>query len=207
MNKIKRPVLSLILAATLTLLPAAALAAPGGPKSAAPGSTLAQRIAQRKSERKLKLNQESLQRLTGNCVNVQGNLRQIHDDAVGIFNNRAKVYQTVDARVWVAIGQLKLANQDTFKLEQQHQSLVSNVARSQVLINNYEQALDDATLLNCQADPTGFQALVDTARIYYQQIRSQETNNENYIVNTIKPTISSFVNILQPPDNSASGGN
>jgi hypothetical protein len=167
------------------------------PAPAPPGSTLTQRVAQRKAERGTALSAQDQQRLVSTCVGTQAKLRSIETDEVPMLDNRNKTYDTIDAKLWIVIGQLKLAQQDTFQLEKQRLTLVDKSNNFEALAANYKQTLDDSLVINCQADPNGFKAMLDTTRIYHDQLRAQAADSHDYIINTIKPMLKTFVDGLQ----------
>lgn len=183
----------------------AVLAAPAGntivqataPAPPPPGGTFAQRLAQRKKEQAIKLEKRDKDRLESRCVRTQNAIREIQQQAGPILDNRAKVYQRIDAKLWVVIGELKLAEKDTFNLEKQRAQLAAQAKVFQTTGGYYLQTLDDIAVINCQADPTGFKALVETARAYHKQVRTQSAGIRKYVLDTIKPTIASHVAALQ----------
>lgn len=184
--------------ATLALTMGPALVAaetPPGPTPA--GGTLEQRVAQRKAERGTALIEKDFKRLLTTCVAAQIKLRVIQKDDVAMFAKRTRVYGAIDSKLWIVTGQLKLANQDTFQLQKQHQDLVGKIGNFQTIATDYRQALDDTVVMNCQADPNGFKALLDTTRIYYTQLHAQSTATQAQILNTIKPTLKTHINDLQ----------
>lgn len=186
-------------AITLALAGSAGLAAADTPPAPAPaGSTLEQRIAQRKAERGTTLSENDQKRLISTCRGAQTKIRAIQTSEVAMLDNRSKVYGSIDAKLWIVVGQLKLAGQDTFQLEKQRLTLFDKSNAFQTIATNYKQALDDSLLINCQADPNGFKALVDTARIYNDQLKAQSADSQNHVVNTVKPLLSDFVTTLQP---------
>ncbi len=168
------------------------------PAPAQAGSTIEQRIVQRKAERGIVLNEVDQKRLTDTCVPAQAKLRLIQHDAVSRLERHSKIYKRIDGRLWLTTGQLKLAIQDTFQLEKQRLALVDKTANFETLVTNYEQVLDDSLVINCKADPAGFKALLDTTRAYYDLLRSQSVDIHDYVVNTIKPTMANHVSLLQP---------
>lgn len=174
------------------------------PATPTPGSTLAQRVDQRKAEQGTTLTDQDRQRLTSTCAGAQSKLRLIQNDAVERLENHSNIYKKIDGRLWVAIGQLKLATQDTFQLEKQRQTLTDKTTGFESIAGNYKQALDDTLVINCQADLVGFKALLDTTRVYYGQLRAQSTDVRDYVINTIKPTLVGHVADLQTKP--ASGG-
>ena len=96
------------------------------------------------------------------------------------------------------IGRLKLANRDTFQLEKQRASFAKQIADFQITTNNFTQVLDDIQVVNCKADPAGFKALVETARIYRGQIVDKSNAIRDFAVNDIKQTLSTHATELQP---------
>jgi hypothetical protein len=187
-----------LLAALLLLLSSGVAAAATGPAPAPDGSSFDQRLAQRKAERGVVLSQEDQLRLVEQCVNAQGKLRLIQHDDTSMLANRTNVYKKVDARLWIVTGQLKLADQDTFPLEKQRLTVVDQAAAFKVLSNNYEQAIDDALVVNCKADPVGFKALIDTVRSYSDLLKKQSGDIHDFVVNTIKSTLAGHISALQP---------
>jgi hypothetical protein len=168
------------------------------PAPAAAGSTLEQRIAQRKAERGTALSTIDQKRVISTCRAAQTKIRAVQTAEVSMLDNRSQVYGAIDAKLWIVTGQLKLAKQDTFQLEKQRLILLDKSNNFQTVATNYKQALDDSLLINCQADPNGFKALVDTARIYNDQLRTQSADSHNFVVNTVKSTLGDFVTKLQP---------
>lgn len=177
------------------------------PQPTAAGGTIDQRIAQRKAERGTVLSDTDSKRLVSSCARVQDKLRTIQTAAVPNLQNYLDTYHKVDARLWLVTGKLKLAKQDTFELEKQRLAFVDKVNAFEATDNSYQQVLDDSIVINCQADPVGFQALLDTARLYQDQLRTQSMDTRNYIVNTLKPTLGNYVSALQPKTPTAGDAN
>lgn len=193
-------------AVALAIAGSVSLAAADSPPAPPPaGSTLDQRIAQRKAERGTNLSSLDQKRIVNTCKGAQTKIRAIETSEVSMLDKRTQVYGSVDAKLWIVTGQLKLAKQDTFQLEKQRLALADKTNNFETVATNYKQALDDSLVINCQADPNGFKALVDTARIYHDQLRAQSADSHDYIVNTIKSTLNDFVSKLQPQ--SADQGN
>lgn len=167
------------------------------PASSVPGSTFEQRMAQRKAERNVALDDKSQKRIIAQCVKAQGKVRTLQQKTSPALTNRAKVNQQMDAKLWVMIGKLKIAQKDTFNLEKQRIALAEKAAAFQATSKLYQQTIDDLVVVNCQADPTGFKTLLDTARIYRGQLRDQSTEIRNYVINDIKLALSAFAADLQ----------
>lgn len=167
------------------------------PKVTKPGSTLASRIAQRKNERALKLDEDTFDRIVSRCSRSQNDIRTTRDSYVSVDSNRTRTYNQVDAKLWYLIGGLKYIEVDTFKLQQQRSAFVTKVDNYNSLYKEFRQSLSDAVDMNCQADPTGFEALLETARIYNIEIRNQLNDITKYVNDTIQPTLSNYSDNLK----------
>jgi len=190
-----------VLLLALTLLFAAAHVATalalGTPADPPGGSTFDQRLAQRKAEQQEQLDDKTAKHVQSVCATEQSAVRQMQPKATSVANNRTATYQKIDGILLISIGQLKLTSQDTFKLEQNRAALVQKITAFQDTFANYQQTLGDILVINCQADPTGFQALLDTARAYYTQLSTESGDIASYVKNTIQPAMQDFANRLQ----------
>lgn len=187
-----------------SILPAT-LSAQSAPAPTPSGGSFDQRVAQRKAERSVALDERSLKRLENSCTGAQGKIRALQQQATPALDNRAKVYQRMDAKLWVVIGKLKLAEKDTFNLEKQRSALAKKATTFQSTSKLYQEVLDDILVVNCKADPVGFKALVDTARLYRVDLRKQTKDISDYVVNEIKATLSSFATELQAKPSAEEG--
>lgn len=200
--------LELALVAVL-ILPSFAVALP---VDAPDGGTIQQRIDLRKKEKNVKLDKKDLLRYKGRCKDTQAIVRGVQDKVAPVVTNRADIYKKIDAKLWITIGQLKLANKDTFGLEKQRAELAKQVATYDNTVKQYRQTLDDIVVMNCEADVPGFVALVQTAREYHQEIRKESAAIHAYVVDTIKKTLTDFSTQLQTKpstdqDNNSGGQN
>lgn len=168
------------------------------PADAPPGGTAQQRLDLRKKEQNVTLDAKELKRIPSICNKTQDTIREVQNKLAPTVNNRGSTYKKIDAKLWIIIGQLKLADKDTFNLEQQRAEYAKQVAAFDNSVAQYRQTLDDIVVMNCQADPVGFIALVRTAQEYHKQIRAQSKAINAYIVDTVKSTLSDFATELQP---------
>lgn len=194
---------AVVIAGLIFLNRAASAQAP--PAAPAPASTLDQRIAQRKAERNVVIAQKDQQRLVGVCVSAQTKIRVLQQKTTPAVADQVKTNQQIDAKLWVMIGKLKIAEKDTFQLEKQRAALADKFNAFQVTGQNYSQVLDDIVAVNCRADLVGFKALLDTARIYRTQLRDQSTDIRNYVNNEIKPALGNFATELQVKPSTETG--
>ncbi len=171
------------------------------PAPPAAGSTIEQRLAQRKAERKIQLIDKDQKRLVSLCKAAQEKSRSTQRATTATVDKRKSTYRLIDGKLWIINGQLKLAGKDTFNLEKARAELDAKVAAFIVTASIYQQALDDMVLMNCQADPVGFKSMLETARIYYTQLQAQSTDIRGYIINSVKPVLADYALQLQPKSN------
>jgi hypothetical protein len=169
------------------------------PKPTASGSRFEDRLVQRKAERRIVLDaKRDVPRIQATCTQAQGKLRGIQQSAGSVLENRRKVYQRIDAKLWVIIGRLRLSEKDTFKLEKLRATYSGEISKFQSDSTNYRQVLDDLTIVNCQADPVGFKALLETSRIYHKRLLDQSAVINKYVVNDVKNELAAHVTGLTP---------
>ncbi len=204
MNKKRRLQLGVALL-VITATGGISAAAPSQPALSPPGSTLEQRIAQRKTEQGTALNKVEVQRIMSACVSAQTKLRGLQSGEDKNLATHEQIYSTIDAKLWITIGQLKLAAKDTAPLEKQRLLLVDKTANFRSLASSYKQALSDSLSIDCKIDPNGFKALLDTTRAYYDQLRAQSADSHSFITKTVKDSLGGYVTGLQSKDASSRG--
>lgn len=187
---VKRKYPIIVMAVSLTIFSVATVFAQTAPKAPPAGSSHEQRLEQRKKERAIVLEDVDARRLEQRCKGAQTNLIAIQQEVTTVADARRKKYDTIDAKLWVTIGQLKLAGADTFDLQKYQTEYLKQVAAFNTLTKDYLQTLDDTVVINCEADPVGFKALLETNRLYLKQIREQSEVIRLYLVDTVKPEIS-----------------
>ncbi|CAN5714871.1 hypothetical protein BH23PAT2_BH23PAT2_04150 [soil metagenome] len=168
------------------------------PVPSAPGSTAQQRLEQRKAERSVQFEEREQQRLEQRCTGAQSRLRSGQQPLSDAFENRTKTYEKIDGRLWTIIGQLKLADKDTFPLEQTRSRFVDLTDSFKATATQYTQTYDDLLVINCAADPVGFKALLETARIYDGRIRQQSLEIRTQLIDDTKQTLSALGDDLRP---------
>lgn len=159
------------------------------PPSPPAGSNFAQRLARRKAEIKPKLDEKTVKRLEKQCTEAQGILNGSQQSLNQTINRRNSEYVRIEGKVWLAIGQLKLGNKDTFELEKLRTEYEKLTDEFKTLTAEYAQTIDDIVVINCPADVTGFKALLESARAYHEEIRNQSTKIRQHVVDKIKPAI------------------
>lgn len=169
---------------------AVAQSAPAAPPS---GSSFQQRLSQRKSEQKVQLDEKQARRLERRCTRAQQTIRELQQSTTQLANRRNLIYDHIEGKIWTITGMLKIADADTFKLEEQLATYDKKTDGFETIMGYYRQTLDDLAVINCQADLIGFQALLNTARQYHSNLRSRSEDIRQYIVDQINPTLGEFV--------------
>lgn len=187
--------LALAFLVLLIFVPTIVMAA--DPSSPAPGSTLEQRVTQRKQEQQVVLDETQTKRVQKQCKAAQVRLGSVIKDITKLSDNRSTTYRNVDGATLVAIGKLKIATKDTFALQQNRDELAKQVAQFEATTAQYKQAIEDASLMNCEADPVGFMAMMATARSYNSMLSAQSKNISAVVADKIKPQLESFSKELQ----------
>ncbi|MDQ5953527.1 MAG: hypothetical protein QG562_518 [Patescibacteria group bacterium] len=187
--------LALVVLVLLMFVPTIVMAA--DPSPPAPGSTLEQRVAQRKQEQQVVLDETQTKRVQKQCKAAQVRLGSVIKDITKLSDNRSTTYRNVDGATLVAIGKLKIATKDTFALQQNRDEFAKQVAQFEATTAQYKQAIEDASLMNCEADPVGFMAMMATARSYNSMLSAQSKNISAVVADKIKPQLESFSKELQ----------
>lgn len=194
---------SVILLVTATLSTQLAFVhAASEPASPPAGSTLEARVEQRKTEQQVELDTKTTKRIQEQCKVAQPKISQVVDKTDTLITNRVATYQRIDGTLLVAIGKLKLAEKDTFTLEQNRNEFLNKVGVFKTNMIEYRQALDDMVVMNCQADVVGFKAMLETARAYNQRLKEQSEDISLFLVDTVKPVIDDFATQLEPKSES-----
>lgn len=184
---------------------AAIVSAVGTPAEPPAGSTFDQRLVQRKKEQNEQLNTQTQQHVTSTCTQEQTGITKLQTKVTTMNSTRTTTYQKIDGILLITIGQLKLDQLDTFTLEQDRATLAQKISAFETTAADYRQTLGDLLTINCQADPVGYQALLDTARYYLTHLAAQSTDISSYIANTVQPVLQNFATQLQPKVNTDSG--
>ena len=167
------------------------------PSPPAPGSTLEQRVAQRKQEQQFVLDETQTKRVQKQCKATQVRLGTVIKDITKLSDNRYNTYRNVDGATLISIGKLKIATKDTFALQQGRDDFAKQVTQFEATIAQYKQAIEDASLMNCEADPVGFMAMIATARSYNNMLSTQSKSINAVVTDKIKPQLETFSKELQ----------
>lgn len=164
-------------------------------------AALEKRLQTRVAAVKTKITDAQKTRITARCKASQGNLTSFAARIQTGQTKRTEAYGAVIAKLSPLAASLKAQGVDTTKLDEQIKELRTRMDTYNTAVSDYKQAVTDLSVMDCVADPSGFQASLEAARTAQYGVRTAAQSATDYIRNTIKPTL---VTIRQGLDASAS---
>lgn len=152
-------------------------------------STLQDRIQERKEKLKLTLDTAKSKRLKLRCKASQGKLKSATKRINGIRISRSEVYNNLTARLNIAKDKLTEAQSDTTKLTEAMSELADEVVTYKTVMTSYQSAVDDASALDCEADPEAFWVSLSEARNLLSDIDKSHSQIKNILTDKIKPEL------------------
>jgi hypothetical protein len=128
-------------------------------------------------------------RLQARCQNAQTKLTNIANSASTVVTNRQAVYQRLIDRVAVLSSGLQAAGIDVSGLEASVTELQGLLEAFTVEAEAYQVALNDLGAMDCESDPTGFQAALSEARRARGELFKSSQTIREYVQETVRPII------------------
>ena len=128
-------------------------------------------------------------KVIGLCKAAQSKLASLESSAVKAQDKHQAVYEDVFSKLDTLVERLSLASVDTSALSSVLSESQSDQAELTVLMANYTQALSDLALMDCESDPVGFKAALQSARVYRSGIVSSVKSLKKTLKETVKPII------------------
>jgi hypothetical protein len=148
-----------------------------------------QRIEERKDRLKTRLDSNQFKRLTLRCGGAQGKLNSL----IVRFENSDKPYRVkydnYVQRLEKLQTRLKENDVDTAKLDEQITELKQKVQALKTAVDAFVVDVNDAKTMDCKADPVGFKAALEDAKVSAVALKAARQDLEAYARETIKPTI------------------
>lgn len=132
--------------------------------------TMEQRIADRKTALKTKLDAALQARLKGKCKASQKLVTAAKTKSDKAIENRQKAYEAVQTRLDALVAALEKANIDTATIADLQTQVDTAIEKLKTDVTAYNQTLTDLAGMNCETDPTGFKATLETARTQRKQV-------------------------------------
>ncbi len=168
------------------------------------------RIEKFKSDLKINLTLTQKLRLKTRCKPAQSVVAKVRNKFGNSITTRTEAYTELSKNLDKLITRLKAASVDTSTLEQEKTTLDTKIATYKTDLDTYKQALSDLKLVDCLADPTGFQAALETARTDHDTLVTDVVGIKTYVKDTIKATLMTIRTQLESSsstDNSTGGTN
>lgn len=158
------------------------------------------RIAERKLNRSIALNEADKQRVAARCSAAQGKIRSLEGKVQGIETSRRQVYSNLLSKLNNVAEKLSAAGIDTVDLESQIAEVNTQIDDFYVLLADYKQAVADLGALDCQADPEAFKATLEAARESQSSLRQAAQAIRQSFTNTISQTLQGIRQQLEVSD-------
>ncbi len=123
------------------------------------------RIQARVDLLKLTLSATDKRRLTQRCVAAQSRLSAIRAKAALATDKRRQTYHNMVGFVQNIIKGAESRGLAVDLIQQPLTDIQDHLVKFETNYTNYQNALDDARLLNCQTNPEGFKAALEDARL------------------------------------------
>jgi small-conductance mechanosensitive channel len=142
--------------------------------------TITSRVTERKNTLKLQLNSAQTQKITKNCVDAQKTIKVVAAQDKSNATKRQHVYTNTSTRLNKVIDGLNKRSVDTAELASIRDQF--NTAANQYLVDasTYKTTMEDLSVMDCSAEPTGFQATLTSGR----QLRIKLANEVGQIKST-----------------------
>lgn len=147
------------------------------------------RLEKEKIELKVKPETKEVESIKSKCKPAQLKIKDVGDKTELNVKERSKAYTEVVTKLTETVAKLKVKGVVTTTLEQEIALLNTKIALFNTDLATYKTALSDLKLHDCVTDPTGFKAVLESARTANTKLIADAADIKAYIKNTIKPTL------------------
>lgn len=128
------------------------------------------------------LSQEQIDRITANCVSIQGSLNQLHASDALLRVNRGQIYESIGSKLMGNFnGRLGNNGQDNKGLIVVADQYQVALAAFRTDYQIYERQLSDTMKIDCTKQPVAFHASLENARTKREVVHSDVTKLNQYI--------------------------
>ncbi len=224
MNKYKTPILTLVMAAML-LMPVASVSHAQGEdepeevETSTESTTVeterspeerAAELEARKEERRSRIEAEvsetKEQRVAGRCNGAQQKLAKALSRSETVETNRTDAYAKISEKLNTLVNRLIAAEVDTALLEEQIEEYDTLVNEFFILLDSYQQALTDATEVDCEEDTEGFLLALEDARATLDDLKAKSKAIRSQVRDTIVATLNDIKDSLSNADDQPEEG-
>lgn len=154
-----------------------------------PEKQRADRVEKRKAEIKTVLTTVQQKRVQTRCKSAQTLLGVSTGKATKIQTNREKIHTNILDKLTKLEAKLATSGIDTTDFKTQITDLKTQVATFKTDSAAYLQSMQDTATLDCQADPVGFRASLETSRSALKKLRTDALAIRTTLAQEIKPRL------------------
>jgi hypothetical protein len=165
---------------------ASPLATPPDPESS---TTLEQRIDQRKKAYKAQLSAAQQQAIKTKCSLAQTTIQDLQTKDTAAATARRETYTDLATQLNDVIGQLKKMGVDTTQLETSQKQFNDAINIYLTDAVAYRTATNDAVVMDCAKDPSGFEANLMALRQLRSQLAIEAAN-----IKVVRPALIKSIN-------------
>lgn len=147
------------------------------------------RVAERKEALKIRLTAAKQARIKSRCKASQSKISSVQGRITGVETSRTQVHQNLVNRLTRLSEQLATHSVDTATLNSQITELNVLIQTFATDLTAYKTAVADLAAMDCEADPEGFQASLESARTLRAKASESAEAVRTYLTETIKPTL------------------
>lgn len=164
------------------------MADPGHDESTA-HSTLKDRVENRKVEQKVTLEATQKANIQKKCKGAQAALGKARTKSTAAEKRSFAVYEKLDNKVESLMQKLNTANIASADLLQANETVEGKVTALRQPYDAYQQSLEDATAIDCTANPEDFKAALQEARTKHREIKLVNASLRKTISEVLLPAI------------------
>lgn len=191
-NKLGKVLVTLLLLPLAVIVPVLSLESHYAPATQAQTQTDAaqtQRITAYKAALGREVKQAEAAKIKLRCSVAQANAKTLATRLSTVQKNRNAAYDSILKNLNDLTGKLENQAFETTALQQNIDALQGLVDSYKTNMNNYYQAVNDMSTMDCSADPAGFIAALQAARTAQASLTTQVAEIRTYITNTVKPSL------------------
>ncbi len=158
---------------------------------------LQERITAAKEKAASRVSVAQERRLAGLCKASQTIIEKVQSNTGTFLENRQAKYTAISDKFNLLARKLAAAGADTTELNTAITEMEVKSSTNSTALNDYATSLNDLTEIDCASDPSGFKAILETARLQRQEVLSQTMSVRTYINETIKPILQGIRTSLQ----------
>lgn len=150
--------------------------------------TLAERIAARKAENNVRLTTAQSTRLKARCKAAQAMINRYGTAVEAVSSARVAFHDKVAGHLNKVIKKVG-SSADTTELKAAVEAFTQKADAFEASVTVYKQSISDLKDMDCVTDPTGFRALLDSAKKQRATLFTDAKALRAYIGDTIKPLL------------------